>query len=81
MSDLTDLDLLDLRGEVCPITFVKAKLRMEDLQAGVELTILLDDPESTANVSRSLKGEGHEILSLKAVSDGVWQITAKKGER
>ena len=69
---------LDLRGEVCPYTFVKTKLRLEELNSGQDLTILLDDSAATANVSKSLQSEGHEILDLKAVSGGVWQIVVKK---
>jgi tRNA 2-thiouridine synthesizing protein A len=69
---------LDLRGEVCPYTFVKTKLRLEELESGQDLTILLDDSVAAANVSRSLRSEGHEILDLKALSGGVWQIVVKK---
>ena len=46
---------LDLRGEVCPYTFVKTKLRLEELDSGQDLTILLDDSAATANVSKSLR--------------------------
>jgi tRNA 2-thiouridine synthesizing protein A len=73
-----ELEELDLRGEVCPYTFVKTKLRLEELDSGQDLTILLDDSAATANVSKSLQSEGHEILDLKAVSGGVWQIVVKK---
>jgi tRNA 2-thiouridine synthesizing protein A len=74
-------DVLDLRGEVCPYTFVKTKLKMEDMRRGEQLTILLDDSNAVANVSRSLKGEGHKILELKAVSEAVWQIVVIKREQ
>lgn len=69
---------LDLRGEVCPYTFVKTKLKLEELDSGRELTIPLDDSAATANVSKSLRNEGHEILDLKAISGEVWQIVVKK---
>lgn len=69
---------LDLRGEVCPYTFVKTKLRLEELESGQYLIILLDDSAATANVSRSLRSEGHEILDLRALSGNVWQIVIKK---
>lgn len=69
---------LDLRGEVCPYTFVKARLKLEDMEHGEEITILLDDSAATANVSKSLKNEGHEILRLNKTSDGVWKIIIKK---
>jgi len=71
-------DVLDLRGEVCPYTFVKTKLKMEDMESGEQLTILIDDSEAMANVSRSLKSEGHKILELKAVSEAIWQIVVIK---
>jgi tRNA 2-thiouridine synthesizing protein A len=71
-------EVLDLRGEVCPYTFVKTKLILEELDSGQNLTILLDDSAATANVSKSLRNEGHEILGLKAISGHVWQIVVKK---
>ncbi len=71
-------EVLDLRGEVCPYTFVKTKLRLEELDSGQDLTILLDDSAATANVSKSLRSEGHEILDLKAISGEDWQIIVKK---
>ncbi len=74
------IEELDLRGEVCPYTFVKTKLRLEELDSGQDLTILLDDSAATANVSKSLRSEGHEILDLKALSGGVWRIVVKKNE-
>jgi tRNA 2-thiouridine synthesizing protein A len=71
---------LDLRGELCPYTFVRTKLKLEELDSGQDLNILLDDSAATANVSKSLRSEGHEILDLKAISGGVWQVLVKKRE-
>jgi tRNA 2-thiouridine synthesizing protein A len=71
-------EVLDLRGEVCPYTFVKTKLRLEELESGQDLTILMDDSAATANVSKSLHSEGHEILDLKAISGEDWQVIVKK---
>jgi tRNA 2-thiouridine synthesizing protein A len=69
---------LDLRGEVCPITFVMTKLQLEEMEIGEDLAILLDDPAATANVSKSLRNEGHEILGLRSISESVWEIKVKK---
>ena len=71
-------ELLDLRGEVCPYTFVKTKLRLEEMDSGQDLTILLDDSSATANVFKSLRSEGHEILGLRSISEGIWEIRVKK---
>jgi tRNA 2-thiouridine synthesizing protein A len=71
-------EVLDLRGEVCPYTFVKTKLKLEEMESTEDLTVLLDDSTATANVSKSLRSEGHEILGLRSISEGVWEIRIKK---
>lgn len=54
---------LDITKDHCPMTFVKVKLKLEQMQAGDELEILLTDGEPLENVPRSAKDEGCEILS------------------
>jgi tRNA 2-thiouridine synthesizing protein A len=79
-GDAAMAEELDLRGEVCPYTFVKTKLKLEEMATGEDLTILLDDPEAVANVSKSLKNEGHDLKELKSISPGVWRILVRKGK-
>lgn len=45
---------------------------------GEELTILLDDAAATANVSKSLRSEGHDIKGINSISEGIWKITVIK---
>ncbi len=71
-------EVLDLRGEVCPYTFVKTKLKLEEMESSNDLTVLLDDPAATSNVSKSLRSEGHEILGLRNNPDGFWELKVKK---
>jgi tRNA 2-thiouridine synthesizing protein A len=68
---------LDLSGEVCPYTFVRTKLALEELPLGAELTIVVDHPPAATNVPRSLKSEGHEVLSVEK-SGNHWRIRAVK---
>ncbi|HAO94253.1 MAG: sulfurtransferase TusA family protein [Deltaproteobacteria bacterium] len=56
---------LDLRGVMCPINFVKAKLKLETLEAGEVLELVLDSGEPIQNVPKSIKEEGHKILEVK----------------
>ena len=72
---------LDLAGEVCPFTFVRAKLRLEELPLGAELHILVDHAPAADNVPRSLKAEGQEVVSV--TEEGArWRIvTIKRAER
>jgi TusA-related sulfurtransferase len=57
---------LDITGEVCPLTFVKAKLLLERMTEGAVAEIRLQGAEPVENVPRSLEEDGHEILGLTA---------------
>lgn len=55
---------LDITSEVCPMTFVKTKLRVERMGSGETLEVRLKGAEPLENVPRSLTELGHQILSL-----------------
>jgi tRNA 2-thiouridine synthesizing protein A len=43
MQDMVNMTTeLDLRGGVCPYTFVKTKLKLEELESGEELIVTFD---------------------------------------
>lgn len=52
---------LDLTGVVCPLNWVKAKLALEELDPGDELTVLLDPGEPIESVPRSAREDGHDV--------------------
>ncbi len=56
---------LDLRGIPCPLSFVKAKLFLEKLPSGTQVTLWLDGGEPTEQLPHSLSTEGHRILDLQ----------------
>ncbi|CBE68088.1 conserved protein of unknown function [Candidatus Methylomirabilis oxygeniifera] len=72
------VESLDLKGEVCPYTFVKTKLALEELQSGQVLRVIVDNPGSAANVPRSLHSEGHVVVDVTQLNDTDWAITVKK---
>jgi tRNA 2-thiouridine synthesizing protein A len=69
---------LDLRGDVCPITFVKSKLALEELESGALLRVIVDYRPSVKNVPASMENEGHRVLSVSEVQEGLWEILVKK---
>ena len=71
---------LDLRGEVCPYTFVKSKLALEQMDTDQVLRVTVDNSESASNVPRSLELEGHEVIKVEQVSPSVWDIVVKKSD-
>ncbi|MCX8103412.1 MAG: sulfurtransferase TusA family protein [Candidatus Bipolaricaulota bacterium] len=72
------MSLLDLRGVKCPMTFVKAKLALEELQDGQVLTILLDDRLASVDVPGNATREGHEVLGTREIASGVWEVVIRK---
>jgi tRNA 2-thiouridine synthesizing protein A len=69
---------LDLRGEVCPYTFVKAKLATEEMDAGQVLRILLDHLPAVEDVPRSLATQGDEVLLVRQLNYTDWEILVRK---
>jgi tRNA 2-thiouridine synthesizing protein A len=69
---------LNLRGEVCPYTFVKSKLALEVMQPGQVLRVVVDNDESAANVPRSMQNEGHNVMGVTKLNDKDWQIVVRK---
>lgn len=70
---------LNLKGEVCPYTFVRSKLALEQLEAGEVLRVIVDNPGSAENVPRSLAGEGNDVLHVRQLTDREWAIVVRKG--
>ena len=58
----SDADL-DLRGVICPYNFVKTKLKLETMEPGQVLSVLLDEGDPIRNVPRSVENEGHTVLA------------------
>ncbi|MBI4316883.1 MAG: sulfurtransferase TusA family protein [Chloroflexi bacterium] len=69
---------LDLKGEVCPYTFVKSKLALEDMETGQVLRVIVDHLPAVSNVPRSLGNEGHKVLGVVQINDTDWTITVQK---
>ncbi len=69
---------LDLRGEVCPLTFVWSKLALEEMRIGQVLAIVVDHLPAATNVPRSLLAEGHRVLKVAKLDETAWQIVVQK---
>ena len=78
MSDFNIDDKVDITDVVCPTTFVKAKVALEELDDGQILSIRLNDGEPVQNVPRSIKEEGHQILKLLDNEDGTYELIVNK---
>ncbi len=69
---------LDIRGEVCPFTFVKSKLALEQMEIGQILRVVVDYKPSAESVPKSMKEEGQEVLGINQISQNTWEILIRK---
>jgi tRNA 2-thiouridine synthesizing protein A len=73
-------EVLDIKGEVCPNTFVYTKIKLEDMaySGGGILKVIIDHPPACENIPRSLKGEkiGYELLEVNKV-DNTYELLIK----
>jgi len=59
---------LDITADVCPLTFVKTKLMLEKMPSGAIAIVRLRGVEPLDNVPRSVKMQGHEVVSVRPES-------------
>ncbi len=78
INELKPDKTIDLKGEVCPYTFVKCKLALEEMNLDQILEVVVDHEPAVENVPRSLKNEGQKILVVDKINDTDWKILVKK---
>ena len=72
---------LDIRGKVCPMTFVYTKLALEEMNEGEIIEVLLDFPPAIENIPESCRRQGlAEVLEIKKIDriKKVWQLNLRK---
>ena len=78
MADFTIDETVDITDVGCPMTFVKAKVAMEELEIGQVLSVHMNDGEPVQNVPRSFKEEGQQVLKLIDNEDRTYDLIVKK---
>lgn len=80
MAEITYDEIVDITDKVCPLTFVKAKVSLDELEIGHVLAVRMNDGEPVQNVPRSMKDEGQQVLKLTNNNDGTYTLYVKKLE-
>lgn len=70
--------LLDVKGLVCPYPVIYTRKALSRLKPGDILEVLTDNPPSCENVPRAVREDGHEVIDVIRVEEGVWKITIRK---
>ena len=72
---IKEIDLLD---EVCPMTFVKTKLAIEQVKPGERIKVIFNSQESKTNVPKSLIEINHKIIEIKNIDKKRFYIIVEK---
>ena len=78
MAEFDVNERVDITDVVCPVTFVKAKVALEELDDGESLAVHMNDGEPVQNVPRSIKEDGHQILKLIDNGDSTYDLIVRK---
>ena len=79
MAEAIKIDkTIDIRGQVCPYTFVRSKLAIEKMNLGEVLEIILDHKAAVENVPKSMENEGQKVLTVEQTGDNEWRIVVRK---
>lgn len=69
---------IDVTREICPMTFVKTKLKLETMEKGQVLEVVLREGEPLANVPKSVEQDGHKVLKINKDNDHIYKILIER---
>lgn len=72
-------EVIDISREVCPMTWVRVKLKLETLEPGDTLEVHLRGDEPLRNLPRNARDDGHVVRSLETRADGGSTLVLEVG--
>jgi tRNA 2-thiouridine synthesizing protein A len=72
---------INLCGELCPFTFVRTKLALEELPIGALLRVIVDHEPAIRNIPRSATEWGQDVVAVTRLSSRTWAIDLRKRVR
>jgi TusA-related sulfurtransferase len=69
--------LLDLRGVKCPLNWAHAKVRLEQMERGQTLELVLDDQRAVLDIPRAAEAEGY-VAEEPRPDGSVWRLRIEK---
>ena len=68
---------LDAVGLLCPLPILKARKRLQALQAGQVLRLIADDPAAVIDVPHFCNEQGHQLVSTNTDSPAYVYLIRK----
>ena len=69
---------IDITKEICPMTFVKTKLKLETMASGQVLEVTLREGEPLNNVPRNVEQEGHRVLDIRQEEGDIFKLLIER---
>lgn len=76
---MSDDEILDARGLLCPLPVLKARKRLQGLARGQVLRLIATDPAAVIDVPHFCREAGHELLDQSDQDDGARAYRIRKG--
>jgi tRNA 2-thiouridine synthesizing protein A len=80
VEEITPDKSINIKGLVCPYTFVKAKLAIESMEIGQILEILLDYEEAARSIPKSMEDHGQKVLKVDKINATDWILQIRKAK-
>jgi tRNA 2-thiouridine synthesizing protein A len=74
---MSETTTLDITKDVCPMTLVRVRMAMDRIRPGDSLRIRLAAGEPVGSVPRTLRDEGHELVSVEKSGED-FEVTVRK---
>lgn len=71
--------VLDVKGQKCPMPVIKAKKAIDAISVGQVLEVVATDPGSMADFKAWAKNTGHELL-LAEEAEGIYRYQIRKSK-
>ena len=55
---------MNLCGIKCPLNWAKAKVRLDYLEQGAWLELIIDDPKGRRDIPRAAEAEGYAVIDI-----------------
>ena len=72
------IDVLDVRGKICPVPLLLTKRRLESMREGEVLEVWSDFPQTRDNIQSLVERTGSQTLRVEE-DVGSFRIVIKKG--
>jgi TusA-related sulfurtransferase/DNA-binding transcriptional ArsR family regulator len=80
LDEIEPDQLLDMRGESCPVPDIQARKTLRKMNPGEILLVIVDYPLSGERIPASVQKEGHEFLKKVADNYGDIKIYIRRRE-